>query len=63
MDNFEQVHRYAMAFVKRHFPEIYTEQQDMIEAVTRHIEGYKADPLVQGLAPPVNTTLNLLQSA
>ena len=63
MDNFKQVNRYAMAFVQKHFPEIYTQHQDMIEAVTQHIEDYKPDPLVQRLTPPLHTTLRLLQSA
>lgn len=63
MDNFKQVNRYAMTFVQKHFPEVYTQQQDMISAVTQHIEYYKPDPFVERLSPPVHTTLKLLQSA
>ena len=37
MENFKQVHRFAMAFAQIQYPEIYVQQQDMIEAVTRHI--------------------------
>lgn len=62
MDSFKEAHRYAMTFVQKHFPEIYTQQQDMISAVTRHIEDYQGEPVVQRLSPPVHTTLKLLQS-
>lgn len=63
MDHFKRANRFALAFVQKHFPEIYAQQQDMISAVTRHIENCKPDPLVQQLCPPVHTTLKLLQSA
>ena len=63
MDNFKQVNRYAMTFVQKHFPDIYRQQQDMISAVTQHIEDYKPDQLAQRLSPPVHTTLKLLQPA
>ncbi len=63
MDHFKQVNRYAMTFVQKHFPEIYTQQQDVISAVTRHIEDYKPDLPVQRPILPVHTTRRLLQSA
>ena len=39
MDNFKQAHRYALSFVQKQFSEVYAQQQNMVEAVTRHIEG------------------------
>ncbi|KAK4692243.1 hypothetical protein P7C71_g4921, partial [Lecanoromycetidae sp. Uapishka_2] len=60
MDRFKQVHRYAMVFVQKHFPEIYTQQQNMIDSVTRHIEGYQVEPLIPRLNPCAHSTLGLL---
>lgn len=63
MENFKEVNRYAMTFAQMHFPETYMQQQDMISAVTWHIEEYKPTSPVQRLSPPIHTTLKLLQSA
>jgi len=62
-ENFTLVHRYAMDFVQKHFPEDYARQHRMIYAVTQHIEGHKPDSLVGRLARWKHTSLNLPQSA
>ena len=62
-ENFTHAHCYAMDFVQKHFPEDYARQQRMIHAVTRHIEGYKPEPLVCQSAPCMHITLKLPQCA
>ncbi len=60
-ESFKHVHRYAMDFAQKHFPDDYMQQQRIIHAVSGHVEGYKPEPLAYLLAASAPITLALPQ--
>ncbi|KAG9950623.1 hypothetical protein KCU85_g3359, partial [Aureobasidium melanogenum] len=61
-ENLLQAHLYAMDFANSHFLDDFTRQGRMIRAVSRHLEGYKPQPLATLLTSWSDTTLNTRES-